>query len=62
MYWEWNPQAPLWPWVEKFFTIELLYEYEGKFENATPRLCRIVGQELKHQMTFHFKELACQKN
>ena len=48
--WEWNPNAPLWPWAERFFTIELLYEYEGLgIENPTARLCRLVGRELKHQ-------------
>ena len=45
--WIYDPSAPFWPWVEKFFTIDLLYDYENiGITDSTPRLCRMVGKEL----------------
>lgn len=52
--WEWNPDAPFWPWIIKFFTIELLYDYDNLgITDPTPRLCRQVGRELLHQLKYH---------
>jgi len=48
--WGYDPTAPLWPWVEQFFTLDLLYEYEGLFPDATPRLCSMVGKQLLHEL------------
>jgi len=48
--WVWDPHAPLWPWVQEFFTLDVLASYDGYFPDACARLCAVVGRELKHQI------------